>query len=124
MGNLLLVFHFSMAAKLGCGNVGISRSLRDFQGAVERVGKLLLLFHAFHGPGISIASASVMRTAAAAGTPFCIAAAAATWRHSSVVPHSVSLIASASRSNSAKLRPALRYCSARSSDFSFSNGVR
>ena len=51
--NLLLVFRFSMAAKPGCGNVEISRLLRDFQGAVERVGKLLLLFHAFHGPGIS-----------------------------------------------------------------------
>jgi hypothetical protein len=38
--------------------------------------------------------------------------------------HSVSLIASASRSNSAKLSPGLRYCSARSSDFSFSSGVR
>ena len=38
--------------------------------------------------------------------------------------HSVSLIASASSSKSAKLRPGLRYCSACSSDFSFSNGVR
>ena len=45
--------------------------------------------------------------------------AAFTWR-----AHSVSLIASASRSNSGKLMPRLRYCSARSSDFSFSNGVR
>jgi len=38
--------------------------------------------------------------------------------------HSVSLIASAFRSSSARLRPGLRYCSACSSDFSFSNGVR
>src|ERR1035438_6454343 len=34
---------------------GISRLWRDSQGAVERGEKLLLLFHAFHGPGISIA---------------------------------------------------------------------
>jgi hypothetical protein len=55
VGNLLLVFHFSMAAKPGGGNVGISRFLRDFQGTVESVGNLLLLFHAFHRPGISTA---------------------------------------------------------------------
>ncbi len=53
--NLLLVFHFSRAAKPGGGNVEISRLLRDFQGTVERVGKLLSLFHAFHRPGISTA---------------------------------------------------------------------
>jgi len=39
----------------GGGNVGISRFLRDFQVAVERVGNLSLVFHAFHGPGISTA---------------------------------------------------------------------
>src|SRR5579863_4975630 len=55
VGNLLLVFHFSRAAKPGGGNVEISRFLRDFQGTVERVGKLFLLFHSFHGPGISTA---------------------------------------------------------------------
>ena len=37
--------------------------------------------------------------------------------------HSVSLIASACRSNSAKLKPGFRYCPARSSDCSFSKGV-
>jgi hypothetical protein len=35
--------------------VEISRLARDFQGAVGRVGKRGLLFHAFHGPGISTA---------------------------------------------------------------------
>ncbi len=55
VGNLLLVFHFSMDAKPGGGNVGISRFLRDFQGTVESVGNPLLVFHAFHGPGISTA---------------------------------------------------------------------
>jgi len=39
----------------GCGNVGISRLLRDSQGAVEREGKLLVLFLSFHGTAISIA---------------------------------------------------------------------
>jgi hypothetical protein len=55
VGNLLLVFHFSMAAMPGGGNVGISRVLRDFQGTVGSVGNLLPVFHAFHGPGISTA---------------------------------------------------------------------
>lgn len=55
VGNLLLVFHFSMAAKPGGGNVEISRFLRDFQGTVERVENPFLVFHAFHGPGISTA---------------------------------------------------------------------
>jgi hypothetical protein len=55
VGNLLLVFHSSMAAMLGGGNVEISRFLRDFQGTVGSVGNLLLVSHAFHGPGISTA---------------------------------------------------------------------
>jgi hypothetical protein len=55
VGNLLLVFHFSMDAKPGGGNVGISRFLRDSQGTVESVGNPFLVFHAFHGPGISTA---------------------------------------------------------------------
>lgn len=42
-------------AKPGCGNVEISRFLRDFQGTVERVQKLLLLLHSFHGTVISTA---------------------------------------------------------------------
>jgi len=46
---------FPCNASLGCGNVGISRGWRDFQGAGERVENLGLVFHSFHGPGISIA---------------------------------------------------------------------
>lgn len=46
---------FPSGAKPGCGNVEISRCWRDFQGAVGRVGNLFLVFHAFHGPGISTA---------------------------------------------------------------------
>jgi len=34
-------------AVAGCGNVGISRCLRDSQGAVGTVEKLVLLFHQF-----------------------------------------------------------------------------
>lgn len=38
-----------------CGNVGISPPLRDFQGAVGRVGNLSLVFHAIHSSVISTA---------------------------------------------------------------------
>ena len=123
-GNRLLVFRFPMAAKPGCGNVGISRFLRDSQGAVERVGKLLLLFHSFHGPGISttLRRGYWKRGGSGECTLHCPSSRdfAAFIRRA----HSVSLIAIASRSSSARVRPGLRYCPARSSDFSFSNGVR
>src|SRR6266404_144746 len=46
---------FPGAARLSCGNVEISRGWRDFQGAVGRVENLGLVFHSFHGPGISTA---------------------------------------------------------------------
>ena len=54
---------FPSGAKLGCGNVGISRRLRDSQGAVVSVGKLPLLCHAFHGPVISTALSPWFATA-------------------------------------------------------------
>ena len=44
---------FPSAVCLSCGNVGISRLLRDFQGTVGRVQNLQLVLHAFHRPGIS-----------------------------------------------------------------------
>ena len=121
VGNLLLVFHFPMDAKPGCGNVGISRFLRDFQGAVERVGKLFLLFHSFHGPGISTA-----RYRNGGGTGGCALHCRSNRALALLIlrAHSVSLSASASRSSSPRLTPGLRCCSARSSDFSFSQGVR
>src|SRR3954471_4644938 len=56
VGNLLLVFHFSTASSSElweCGN--LAWVWRDFQGAVERGGSLLLAFHAFHSPVISTA---------------------------------------------------------------------
>ena len=43
---------FQRTRSRSCVNVGIARCVRDFQGAVGRVGKRVLLFHAFHGPGI------------------------------------------------------------------------
>jgi len=46
---------FPGGARQGGGNGKISPSLRDFQGPVERVGNPLLVFHAFHGLGISTA---------------------------------------------------------------------
>ena len=46
---------FPRGASLGGGNVEISRCLRDFQGTVGRGGNLGLVFHSFHGPGISTA---------------------------------------------------------------------
>src|SRR5260370_6741105 len=46
---------FPLSLGPGCGNVGISRSVRDFQGAVGGVGSLPLAFHAFHSSGISTA---------------------------------------------------------------------
>src|SRR6266542_4915211 len=46
---------FPCGTSLGGGNVEISRCLRDFQGTVGRVGNLGLVFHSFHGTGISTA---------------------------------------------------------------------
>jgi len=120
VGNLVLVFHFPVAAKLGGGNVEISRFVRDFQGTVERVGKLFLLFHSFHGPGISTALSQ--RNFGNAGVWHCCSnlALAALIRRA----HSVSLMASARFSSSRKLNPGFRNRSASGSDCSFSNGVR
>jgi len=57
VGNLLLVFHFSIRPRRrSCGNVGIWPAFGEIsKGLVERVGSLLLAFHAFHNPGISTA---------------------------------------------------------------------
>ena len=123
VGNLILVFHFPIRGMPGCGNVGISRLWRDSQGAVERGEKLLLLFHAFHGPGISIALRApqfVPRGSAdsllqrRSSTPL----AAAIFR-----AHSVSLIFCATASSRAKLIPSFKYFSASGKLFHFSYGV-
>jgi len=47
---------FPGGARPGGGNVKIPPVLRDFQGAVGSVENLGLVFHAFHGTGISTAS--------------------------------------------------------------------
>ena len=123
--NLLLVSHFSMAAERVGGNVGIARLLRDFQGTVGRVGKLSLLFHSFHGPGISTAlSVPACRFyGPARGDSIlhrrnnCIFAAA------NFRAHSVSLILRAIWSNCAKFTFSFRCCPASISPFSLSYGV-
>ena len=80
-----------------------------------------MVFHAFHAPGISTA---LYRNGGGIGDSTLHCRSSRDLALFILRAHSVSLIASASRSNSPKLRPALRYCSDRSSDFSFSNGVR
>jgi hypothetical protein len=115
---------FPGGARRGGGNVKIPPVLRDFQGAVERVENLGLVFHAFLGPGISTAPRLRYRNGGGSGDCTLHCRNSRDLAAFILRAHSVSLIASASRSNSAKLRPGLRYCSARSSDFSFSNGVR
>jgi hypothetical protein len=57
VGNLVLVFHFSIRPRhRSCGNVGISLLFGEIsKGLVERGGSLILAFHAFHSPGISTA---------------------------------------------------------------------
>jgi hypothetical protein len=114
---------FPGGARPGGGNVKIPPVLRDFQGAVGSVENLGLVFHASHGTGISTAPRLRYRNG---GSGDCTLHCRSSRDLATFIlrAHSVSLIASASRSNSTKLRPGLRYCSARSSDFSFSNGVR
>ena len=114
---------FPSGVSLGCGNVGISRGWRDFQGAVERVGNVVLVFHSFHGPGISTALLLLLQKRGGSGDSIL------QWRKSLALAaliflaHSVSLRTTASRSSRAKLRFGLRYFAASGRDFSFSYGV-
>jgi len=114
---------FPGGARPGGGNVKIPPPLRDFQGAVERVENLVLVFHSFHGTGISTARPGHRN---GGGNGDCILHCLSSRDLAAFIrrAHSLSLIAIASRSSSATLRPGLRYCSTPSSDFSFSNGVR
>jgi hypothetical protein len=140
-GNLVLVFPFSMAAKLGGGNVEISRLLRDFQGTVERTGKLLLLFRSFHGPVISTAlsfgsglhgDAGIFKryTWCPQSDPSDVSRDSLLTRRSNSTlaavifrAHPVSLVRPAIWSSCAKLTLAFRCRSAFSIPFSFSYGV-
>lgn len=114
---------FPSAARPSCGNVGISRRGRDFQGAVGRVGNPPLVFHAFLRPGISTAPVVAGWPARShfiprhffsnASLTRCIRCAA-----------SVSLILRACRSSSAAVMPSFKYCSQSGSETNSSYGVR
>lgn len=112
-------------AKRGCGNVGISRGWRDFQGAVERGGNRPPVFHAFHDPVISTAVSPSRHQSNRGGTGDSLLH----WRNSFalaatiLLAHSVSLIAAACRSNCAKPMLSFKCEAAFGRDFSFSYGV-
>ena len=115
---------FPSGATPGCGNVGISRLWRDFQGAVESGEKLILLFHAFHGPGISIAfHARSHVVSRASGDSLLQRRNSATLAVRIFRAHSVSLIVFAVASSRAKLMPSFKYCFASGKLFHFSYGV-
>ena len=112
--NLLLVFHFSIRLRRRrCGNVGISPALGEIpKGLVERVGSLLLAFHAFHSPGISTAlwfHRVVRQRANKLTLAFCIRRAA-----------TVSVRASACRCSIPAVMPSFRYSIQISKEASFS----
>jgi hypothetical protein len=58
---------FPGGARPGGGNVKIPPVLRDFQGAVGSVENLGLVFHAFHGTGISTAPRLCYRSGGGSG---------------------------------------------------------
>ena len=100
---------FPRGARWGCGNVEISRGVRDFQGPVGSVGNRFWVFHTFHGPGISTALLGLQRKRGGIGEELLHR------RRSSVLvafifsAHSVSLIAVAQASICLKVMLALRY---------------
>jgi hypothetical protein len=51
----------SSSRRRRCGNVGISPSLRDFQGGVEMVGSAPFAFHHFHPPAFPQRSVYFLR---------------------------------------------------------------
>lgn len=112
---------FPGGTRRGGGNVKISPWLRDFQGTVESVGNPLLVFHAFHGPGISTAPLAYPNFGSEGVLHGCSNFVLAAFRRRA---HSVSLISSAFRSSCGKLSPGLRNPAAPSNDCSFSHGVR
>jgi hypothetical protein len=109
----------------GGGNVGISPSLRDFQGAVERGGNLFVVFHAFHRPVISTALMRRLHKNLG-GTSDSVLQSRSNLALAVVIlrAHSVSLICIARCSKSAKLMFCFKYFAASSMAFSFSYGVR
>ena len=112
MVNVLLVFHFSIRLRRRrCGNVGISPALGEIsKELVERVGRLLLAFHAFHSSGISTTLHRGLRQRANnASLAFCIRRAA-----------SVSLLAAAWLCSNSGVIAGFRDFSHSGSDVSFS----
>src|ERR1700688_403950 len=107
------LFWFYKRNRRGCGNVEISRCLRDFQGTVGRGGKLLLLFHAFHGPIISTAlSFSPYAVFCATGDSVLQRLSNCPLAAVILRAHSVSLIFNAASSSRAKLIFGFKYFSA------------
>ncbi len=116
-----VVFHFSTRGSPGRGNVEISRFGRDFQGAVGRAENLPSVFRAFHRPAISTApGCRLYKNRGGIGDSLFARASSLAFAAITFRAHSVSLIAPASVSNCAKPIPALRWCAASGSPFSFS----
>ncbi len=117
MGNLLLVFHFSIRLRRRHrGNVGIRPVVGGIsKGLVERGGSLLWAFHTFHSTAISTVHAShcLRQRASNSSLIFCIRRAA-----------SVSVIADACPCSIAAVIPFFRHFSQLAIDLSFSYGVR
>ena len=118
---------FPSGASRGGGNVGISPACGEIsKGLVERVGSLVLAFHAFHSPGISTAPGPSVSQPNTGGAGYnnlhCRSkrALAACIR----LAHWVSLICPAICASLAQLTPGLSWCVASGRDFSFSYGVR
>ena len=100
---------FPSGARRGCGNVEISRGGRDFQGPVGSVGNRFLVFHTFHGPGISTAPLRLHRKRGGIGDS--LLQRRKSWAFAVFIlsAHSVSLIARAHASIRLKVIPGLRY---------------
>ena len=109
----------------GGGNVGISPSLRDFQGAVGRGGNLFVVFHAFHRPIISTAPLWRLHRYLG-GTSDSVLQSRSNFALTVVIlrAHSVSLICIARCSRSAKLMFCFRCFAASGIAFNLSYGVR
>lgn len=125
VGNLFLVFHFSSSLRRGCGNVGISRSVRDFQGAGGGGESLPSAFHAFHSSAISTAlwGRRSYRKRGGNGDSIWHARRSLALAAPIRFAHAVSLMRLAILSNCTNPRFGFKYCSAFASDFSFSYGV-
>lgn len=115
----------SRGATPGGGNVGISPSLRDLQGAVGRGGNLFVVFHAFHHPVISTALLWRLHRNLG-GSSDSVLQSRSNFAFTVVIlrAHSVSLICIARCSKSAKLMFCFKCFAASGMACSFSCGVR